>query len=161
MLFTGTYKHSIDSKNRLAIPAEIRALLAKKLGVTEGSGESIFLYVTIEEDMTLCLYDEARFEESAVDLRKSKRSVEEILAYERLKYGTSKRVELDKAGRIRIPDELREITGVGNDVTLVGAGDHLQILDRKQWLEELKAAVKDPSNFMNPRRFSQQSEDDA
>lgn len=124
-------------------------MLAKELGVTEG----IHLYVTVEEGKTLCLYDEKRFEQAAEELRQSDWDVEELLEYERLKYSLSRRVELDKAGRIRLPDDLRAMTGVGSDVVLLGVGDHLEIHDRPTWEARLDTAAKANALFLNPRRF--------
>ena len=89
MLFTGTYEHTIDAKQRVAVPADIRERLDP-----QRDGEA--LYAVVLEGPTLCLYTERQFEQRAEQLDNSERSPEEVLQYERMFYALARRLELDK-----------------------------------------------------------------
>ena len=67
MAFIGTYEHSIDAKNRLAIPANIRARILEEAGTR--AGEPVLLYVTMGENGALCIYTRAMFEKRSAELR--------------------------------------------------------------------------------------------
>ena len=150
MVFTGTYDHTIDTKNRLAIPAEVRTRIKRSTG-TEVDG-AIFLYVTLAKDGTLCLYTEEGYEQRAHELDHSEMDPDELLEYERVFYSLSKPVEFDKQGRVTLPGNLLGRAGLGSEVVLIGVKDHLEVRDRKAWYEHLERKLKDqPDILMNPR----------
>ncbi len=152
MVFTGTYEHTIDAKNRLAIPAEIRQQIrhASKLG----KEDAIFLYVTAGEGQALCIYTEREFDRRSGQLDESDRSPDEILAYETLFYSLARRIEMDKNGRVRLPENLLALSGIGNEVVLLGVKDHLQVRNRMTWQDYLDQALADDARLLvNPRRI--------
>lgn len=150
MVFTGTYEHAIDAKNRLAIPSDIRRDLQRGLGTGEGDGA--VLYCVLGGADVLCLYTEPGYQRLAEDLRRSDIDPEELLAYEEVFYANSKRIEMDSAGRVRLPEHLLQQTGLSGEVVIAGAGDHLKIRDRVAWRSRLDAVLKDrPNLLVNPR----------
>ena len=157
MVFTGTFEHTIDAKNRLAIPSEIRALLEPVHACADGTSEpasSVFLYVTLSEGQALSLYPEAAFAQRARELDNSELDPAEILEYERLMYSLARRVEMDKQGRVRLPEDLLKMTKLGTDVVLLGVKDHLEIRDRQTWLEHVQQVLaKQPGLLVNPRQL--------
>lgn len=149
MVFTGTYEHSIDTKNRLAVPSDIRALL----GGSSNNTKSIFLYVTLGEGQALCLYTEEGFEQRANELDHSSLDPDQLLAYERMMFSLSRRVEIDKQGRVRLPENLLAMAKLGSDVVLIGVKDHLEIRDRQSWQSHVQQMLEvQPQILMNPRR---------
>lgn len=151
MVFTGTFEHAIDAKNRLAIPSEIRGLLRRE--ANRESDEGIALYVTLGEGQVLCLYTRQEFEKRSTELDHSDRATEEVLSYEALYYSLARLVEMDKNGRVRLPDNLLTMTGLGGDVVLLGVKDHLEIRDRAAWHDYVqKTLTTSPQILMNPRR---------
>ncbi len=98
MVFTGTYEHTIDAKNRLAIPADIRARILEEAG--KQAGEPVLLYVTMGENGALCIYTRAMFEKRSAELEQSELEPEKLLPYERLWFSLSRDVELDQQGRL-------------------------------------------------------------
>lgn len=151
MVFTGTYEHTIDAKQRVAIPSEVRSQIKRAEGVDAGG--SIGLYVTLGDDSVLCLYTDSGFERRAAELDDSTADADELLEYERLLFSLARRVELDKQGRIRIPETLLEQTQLGSEVVLLGVKDHLEIRDRKAWKAYVDQIRRDrPQLLMNPRR---------
>lgn len=149
MVFTGTYEHSIDAKNRLAIPADVRSLLQKG---TDGS-VPVHLFATLGEGQALCLYTEDGFEQRAAELDHSELEPDQLLAYERLMFSLARRVELDKQGRVRLPENLLKMAKLGSDVVLIGVKDHLEIRDRQAWQSHVQQMLQlQPQILMNPRR---------
>ncbi len=146
MLFTGTYEHSIDAKQRLAIPAEVRETL-------DAQRDGASLYVVLSEGPTLCVYTEAGFQKRADELDDSTLPPEEVLEYERFFFSLARRVELDKQGRVRLPEQLLKMVDLKRDVVLIGVKDHLEIHDRESWYEQFRAKLSQkPQLLMNPRR---------
>ena len=155
MVFTGTYEHSIDAKKRLAIPADIRQLVQEETGRAD---RPVGFYVTLGDDKALCLYTEPGFEKRAAELDGSELNAEELLAYERLLFSLSKRVELDKQGRVLLPENLVAMAGLGSEVVLIGVKDHLEIRDRAAWYDHVqKSLAERPQMLMNPRRAMRSS----
>lgn len=147
MVFTGTYEHAIDAKNRVAIPAEIRTLVQAR------RSDTAVLYVTLGEGNALCLYTEAGFEARAAELLGSDGDKDQVLMYERVWFSLARRVELDSAGRVRLPESLLKRAGLKAEVVLLGVNDHLEIRDRTAWYAYLQQALAEqPSLLMNPRR---------
>jgi len=151
LVFVGTYEHAIDAKNRLAIPAEIRA----QLGQADSSvpQPQVFLYVTLGEDGAMCLYTEQGFEQRAAELDHSSLEAQELLEYERLMFSLARRVELDRQGRVRLPENLIAMAGLKTEVVLLGVKDHLEIRDRSAWQDHVRKMLAErPTILMNPRR---------
>ncbi len=151
MIFTGTYEHSIDAKNRLAIPAELRDQLHSPDPGT--SLETVLLYATLGEGQVLCLYPQDAFERRAAELDRSELDADQLLEYERLLFSLTRRVEVDKQGRVRLPEQLLKRTGLGSDVVLIGVKDHIEIHDRQRWQDRVERLLAEqPQILMNPRR---------
>ncbi len=131
MLFTGHYAHTIDSKGRLAIPAEIRARWRSE---ADGSAWFAVPWPT----GCLRLYTEVDFHNRAASRAVSLTPSPDEAELQATLFGLSARVEMDSAGRVRLPDETLKLVGLGTEVVLVGAGDRLEVRDRAEW-EKSKA----------------------
>lgn len=148
MLFTGTYEHTIDAKQRIALPAEVRKRLRP-----DRDGEGFYVTIIDSHGPTLVLYTERDFERIADQLNDSERSPGEVLEYEEIMYSSARPVELDKQGRIRLPEQLLREVDLGRDVVLIGVKDHMQIRDRQRWTDHKKRTLAErPDLLMNPRR---------
>lgn len=151
LVFTGTYEHTIDAKNRMAIPAEIRALLPRE---NQKDSSQTYLYVTLGEGQALCLYTPEQFELRAEELDQSELDADQILQYERMMFSLANRVELDGQGRVRLPDSLIKMAGLGTEVVLLGVKDHLEIRDRVAWQAHVQQFLARQSQMLvNPRRL--------
>ena len=168
MVFAGTYEHSIDSKNRVAVPSDIRTQLRRRAGAASSgasseagtnTGEPVVFYVTLSEDHeALCLYTEADFERLAAALDESERDPSEILPYENVYFSLANRVEMDSAGRVRLPENLLQMTSLDSEIVLLGVKDHLELRDRTAWREHVQRILKErPQLLMNPRRALRKS----
>jgi len=135
VLFTGEYEHNIDAKQRLAIPSDLRGRLDPEV-------HGVAFYIAPGQAGALWLWPERTFEEMALATEQSLVPDEEMLEYEQLLYSQAARVELDKAGRVRIPERMIRIAGLGPKVVVLGVKDHLEVRDPEHWdqLREQKLA---------------------
>jgi len=125
MLLTGTFNRVLDEKQRIAIPTHLRDALP----CPPGSG----LYVTPGMDNSLTLCTEAAFQLLGQRLAQSPPTRQDVRAFSRLFYGQAKYVELDRHGRIRIPQELAMLAKLQKEVVLVGVQDHLELWAADVW----------------------------
>ena len=115
---TGVYKHTIDTKGRLAIPSRIR----------EELGE--VFYVTISMEKCLTAYSSESWQ----------RFMEKIKAMPRVRqikmrplFAHAAKCELDSQGRILLPQALRDFAGLDKNVAVVGAGECAEFWDEATW----------------------------
>ncbi|MEM6332414.1 MAG: hypothetical protein AAF823_03640 [Planctomycetota bacterium] len=151
MVFTGTFEHAIDGKQRVAIPSKVRAQVQRTLGLADG--DPMVWVVTLGDDGCLALYTAEGFNDLAESLRSSDLDPDELLAYERLLFTTAEEVETDRTGRVRLPERLLEQAGLAGEVVILGNNDHLEIRDRQAWnAERSRLLTERPDLLMNPRR---------
>lgn len=131
MLFNGEYEHTIDAKNRLAIPAVFR-------GRWEASRDGDGWFAVPWREGLIRLYTERSFEERALNRAKTLTPDEDEAELQATLFGLSPRVEMDSAGRIRLPEDLLKLVELGSEVVLIGAGDRLEIRDRQTWRDSRK-----------------------
>lgn len=126
MLFTGEYVHTIDAKQRLAIPAEIRTRLSPEV-----HGEAF--YLVPGANGALWLWPERTFERMSSALEQTLLPGQEMMEFEEFLYSQSRRLDLDKAGRVRLPEQMLAEYGLGQTVVILGVKDHLELRDPEQW----------------------------
>ena len=123
MLLTGTYPRALDDKGRLALPKRLREQLK----------EPPVLHVTPGPDQTLWVYAEAEFERLAGKLDEAPATDPEARVFRRLFFAQAETVDLDKSGRILIPERLAQFAGLTKEVVLIGVRDHLELWDATRW----------------------------
>jgi len=126
MLLTGTYHRSVDQKQRIALPKGIRDSLAARVA------SSVF-YMTPGTEGSISVFAESSFEQLAGRLAEASPASGDVRAFGRLFYAKARRVELDRQGRLRVPQELAEWAQLSDDVTLVGVGDHMELWETTRW----------------------------
>ena len=129
----GEYRHKVDAKGRVALPAKFRKVLPTDLVVTvEPRKECLYVFETegFNEWIDNFFKGEGGFDQ---------RSKQET-AIRRVLKSNGKDVEIDGSGRIIIPAALREAVGISKDVVLIGNTGHFEIWDADRW-DEAKAEV--------------------
>ncbi len=115
MSFTGEYHHNLDAKGRLIIPAKFRDQLGMEFTVTRSL------------DGCLAMYAAKEWEALEDKLNALPMTNEKARSLKRFLLGSANTCEIDKQGRILIPQVLREKAGLDKDITLLGVGDHIEI----------------------------------
>jgi MraZ protein len=131
VLFTGEYDHSIDSKLRLAIPAEIRASL-------DPATDGLAFYAAPGPNGALWLWPEKAFIRLAQRIEQSLLPAEELVQFDEITFPEARRLEMDSNGRIRLPEKMLARAGLKSDVVILGMRDHLELRDPQEW-ERMRA----------------------
>src|SRR3954468_9666277 len=123
MSFSGTADHTLDAKKRLAVSTRHRSSLSGPIVLAQdGSAPCVTIWPkeVYEAQTEAALEGLNPISKAATDIR-------------RFRYGRSQEAELDGNGRVSIPAFLVKHAKLEKDVTVVGAGDHLEIWDRTKW----------------------------
>ncbi len=129
MLLTGTHPRTLDDKNRLALPRRVREQL----------GDPTTLFVTPGPDQCLWLYTQAGLEALAARLDQAPATDAEARVFRRLYFAQTEAVDVDRSGRILIPDRLVQFAGLQHEAVLIGVRDHLELWDAQRWQDYLTA----------------------
>jgi MraZ protein len=138
-MFLGRYHHSFDDKYRLTVPARYRELLTDGAYVIRGLDRNLMVLtpsafnIIFQRVMSMNITDP-----SARLLR-------------RLILGDAFQLEMDKSGRILIPQNLREAANLETEVVLVGQGDYFEVWTPSLWQEQ-QSQMDDADT--NGQRFS-------
>lgn len=127
MAFTGTHVRTLDEKSRLAIPKPFRDAFC----VDEARTATIV--VAPETEQSLALFSESRFQQRAEEVRGWGHNRQDVSTYLRLYFSQAENVEIDRQGRIRVPERLIEFAGLQQEVVLLGVNDRVEIWDRIRW----------------------------
>ncbi len=125
-MFLGQYDHSIDEKGRLVIPSRYRDML--ELGGA---------YVTRGFEQNLMVLTASSFKEIAGSIRSTSITNEDARDLKRWIFSNATWVEVDRMGRVLIPQHLREKAGLDGEVVVVGAGDYFEIWSAEIWRQRL------------------------
>ncbi len=135
-MFLGEYRHSIDNKDRLTVPARYRELLDDGAFILRGFDRNLMVLTT------------NAFE--AISHRLNQMSMTDPLAraLRRLIIGSATHLEVDKAGRILIPDFLCQKAGLSSDqeAILVGQGNYFEIWSSEEWSLQQQALDQAEAN---------------
>ena len=120
-MFIGEYKHSIDDKGRLAIPAKFKSALKIGAIVTRGLDHCLFVF------------EKKEWETLAQKLIALPLAQSNSRAFIRLMLAGAMEVNLDVQGRILLPDYLQEYAGLGKQAIIAGLYNRLEIWDEESW----------------------------
>jgi len=120
-MLIGEYKHTIDTKKRLSLPAKFRKELGKKVIITRGLDNCLFVYPRKEWERTLL-----RFKNLSVGQSDTR-------GFNRFIFSGAVDIAIDSLGRILVPDFLKEFAGLKNKVMFIGVNDRVEIWDELNW----------------------------
>ena len=124
-MFMGEYNHTIYPKGRLIIPAKFREALGDEFVVTKGLDGCLFVYANTEWN---------NFEEKLRTLPLTNKNARQ---FTRFFLAGAAACEVDKQGRILIPQVLREFAKLEKDVVLVGVASRIEIWSKEVWEESI------------------------
>jgi len=131
-MFIGEYNHSVDDKGRMAIPAKFRTKLKSGAVITKGL------------DNCLVIYPKAEWETLAEKLSSLPISQANTRAFSRLMLAGAMDIELDKQGRMIIPEYLRKFADLEKKVIIAGLYNRLEVWDETKW-EGYRSETEDAS----------------
>lgn len=128
-MLRGEFQHNLDSKGRISLPAAFRRVLPEQLVVTVGLEDSLCIFT---------LEDHERWVDSFFtkyggysELEKEHRKLRRALT------SSASPIEIDSAGRVMIPANLRAKAHLEKEVTIIGNNDRIELWDTESWNEYL------------------------
>lgn len=125
-MLLGEYKHSLDAKGRMAIPAKFKDKLAAGTIITRGIDNCLFIFASKE------------WEVLAQKLVALPLSQANSRAFVRLMLAGAMDVSLDAQGRILIPDYLRKYADLKKEIIVAGLYSRVEIWDADRWSDYKK-----------------------
>jgi MraZ protein len=130
--FIGEHELTIDEKNRMLVPSDVRGLMNPERDgdgfyVLIGSNRKPWLYAERYYDQLLAR--EAENLTTEAELNPDKNRLDDW----HRRFGMASKVNWDKQGRILLPDATLRRTGTGREITLVGVRNHLELWNRQDW----------------------------
>jgi MraZ protein len=132
-VFIGEYTASVDDKGRVAIPAKFRAGLNGSCVVTKGL------------DNSLSIYPIAEFQKIAEEVAVLPMTQAANRGYARFVLSGAMDLEIDKQGRITLPENLRQFGKVKKQVIVTGLMKHMEIWDVETW-NAYRTQIENESN---------------
>lgn len=120
-MFIGEFTHALDAKGRVSIPSKFRESLGELFYITKGLDNCLFVFP--EEEWKL-------FEEKLKALPMTNKNAR---AFVRLFFSGASECELDKQGRILIPQTLREHASIEREAVIIGTGTRIEIWSQEGW----------------------------
>lgn len=126
-MFTGEYHHTIDDKNRLAIPAPLRDSIHVE---TEGKG----FFITRGLDACLFMYTPKVWQSVVFRIEQLSFTNKKARQFQRLFFSKAQKIsDSDQQGRILIPQYLKDLAKIQKNVVIVGVSSRIEIWDEEAW----------------------------
>jgi MraZ protein len=120
-MLIGQYTHDLDPKKRLTLPSKWRTDLGKKVVVTKGLDNSLFVFPV------------TRWESVAEGLSQGVFGNKDTRDFNRFMLANAFETDVDVAGRIVIPDTLKEFAKLTEKVVLAGMHSRIELWDEMTW----------------------------
>jgi MraZ protein len=120
-MLIGEYRHTIDTKKRLSLPAKFRKLMGKNMVITRGFDNCLSIYPLLE------------WKNVANKLRDLSMGQADTRGFTRFMLSGAVDVSVDSLGRVLIPDFLKEFAQLQTKVVLIGINDHIEVWSEKAW----------------------------
>lgn len=120
-MLIGEYRHTMDDKNRLSLPAKFRKELGKKIIMTRGLDRCLFVYPVAEWK---------KFSEQLANLSIGSA---EGRGFSRAMIGGAMEVDLDASGRVLVPDHLKSYATLSTKVVVAGIHNRVELWNEEAW----------------------------
>lgn len=128
-MLVGEFQHNIDAKGRMIMPAKFRDELGEKFVITKGLDKCLFVFSQTEWEK--------------LDQKLSEQSLSKGRKIQRFFYGGMTECELDKQGRVLVPQTLREYAELFKDAVVVGLAKRAEIWNKDEWEKQNAEFVED------------------
>jgi MraZ protein len=120
-MFMGEYRHNVDEKGRMIVPAKFRDDLGSSFVVTRGLDRCLFVYPQEEWK---------KLENQLKNLPFTKKDAR---AFTRFFFSGATECELDKQGRVNIASPLREYAHLDKECVVIGVSNRVEIWSKSIW----------------------------
>ena len=119
-MFFGSFRHQIDQKNRMRVPAKFKAELGSSFVITKGTSSCLFL---LPEQNNTLLNKIAQVPVFDLEAQKSVRTI----------LSSAFVAEEDGQGRVLVPKELLAHANITKNIVFVGVGERVEIWAEEKW----------------------------
>ncbi|MCJ7710992.1 MAG: division/cell wall cluster transcriptional repressor MraZ [Chloroflexi bacterium] len=133
-MFTGEYRHAVDVKGRIAVPARFRAQL--------DGGAVVARWL----DTCLAIFPMAAWEELSAKVGSLPMTDSNARLLQRQLFAGAFETELDRQGRVLVPQGLRAFAGLEGEAMVLGSRDHAEIWAPARW-DTYSESLDDPDAF--------------
>ena len=134
-MFIGEYRHTLDSKNRISLPAKFRKELGSSVVVTRGLDKCLFVY------------PKAAWKKQAEKIAVHSTGSAAGRGLSRLMLAGAIEADVDSAGRILIPDYLKTFATLTEKSVVAGVNDRVELWDEGAWATYTAAIERDADMF--------------
>lgn len=134
-MLIGEYEHTLDDKKRVTLPKSFTKELGKKMVLTRGLDNCLFLFPMSE------------WEKMAQKLQALSFVQADTRGFSRFILSGAVEIEADSAGRILITDHQKQFAGLNKTVVFAGVSDRVEIWDVEQW-KSYKARIEKQADAM-------------
>ncbi len=143
-MFVGKYNNSIDSKSRIIVPAKFREELGGKCVIVKALDRCLTIYPA-EQWEKFVKEKLAVLPEGNLQARKIKRRF----------FSSAAECDVDKQGRLTIPQELKEYAGIEKELITIGSDMTIEVWSKEYWEDELDS---DTGELMNASEVAESLE---
>lgn len=134
-MFIGEYRHTLDAKNRLSLPAKFRKELGSSVVVTRGLDRCLFVY------------SKAAWKKEAQRFAAHSAGTAAGRAFARLMLAGANEVDVDSAGRVLVPDYLKAYANLAGKCVVAGVSDRIELWDEGAWDTYTEAIERDADAY--------------
>lgn len=120
-LLIGEYEHTLDDKKRISLPKAFRSALGKRVVVTRGLDNCLFVY------------SRSAWDKMAEKLQSLSFVQTDTRGFNRFMLSGAAEVDVDGVGRILIPEHQKTFAGLKKNVVFAGISDRVEIWDAARW----------------------------
>jgi MraZ protein len=124
-MFLGQFQHNLDEKGRLMIPAPFRQTLESGAYITQGFDRCLMV-------MTETYFGQVYERINAMNLADPATRM-----LRRLILSNAYSIELDKVGRIVVPQNLRQFAGFDGEAIVAGQGEYFEVWTPAEWNKQM------------------------
>ncbi len=129
-MLIGEYTHTQDEKKRISLPAKFRKELGKKVVITRGLDNCLFMYTM------------KNWEVVAEKLGSLSMGASDTRGFNRFMLAGAVELEIDSNGRILIPEFLRDYAGLSRNVVFAGVHSRVEVWNEDKWREYQSKILK-------------------
>ncbi|PJE73791.1 MAG: cell division/cell wall cluster transcriptional repressor MraZ [Candidatus Terrybacteria bacterium CG10_big_fil_rev_8_21_14_0_10_41_10] len=134
-MLIGEYRHNIDAKKRVAIPAKFRKEIGREAVITKGQEKCLFVYPMSE------------WKKVAEKLSELPTGSADSRNFVRIFLSGAVDVEIDALGRVLLPDYLKDFAGLKEKVVIAGVYKRLEIWNEENW-DAYKEAIEKQTDML-------------
>ena len=133
-MFTGEYRHTVDDKGRIAVPAKFRMQLEDGAVISRWLDACLAIHTRAGWDLLATKVSGLPITDAAARL------------FQRYVFAGAFEADLDRQGRVVVPAYLREWAGLQSEAVVVGSRDHAEIWSPAKW-DDYRTALESPDEL--------------